>query len=132
MKKINAKFDNKDRIVCVTAPKCHQFFYQPYGTKDRYWLFDTKDFSRSVFAYFRDHGRNLNDLGFSITLNELYEDKHYRRNPKLSKLMERIPSHIEYVIREYATNPKEARKQRDESREPEHLYPARDDYEYAA
>lgn len=133
MKKIKAKFNSKDRIVCVTIPGGHQFFYQPFGTKDRYWLFDVKDFSGSIFAYFRNHGRNLNDLGYSITLNELYYEFKGYRNPKLSKLVERIPSQVEYVIREYIdVKPKEAEKQHDEVREPERLYPAYDDYECAA
>lgn len=131
MKKIKTNVNQKDRIVCVTIPGCHQFYYQPYGTKDRYWLFDTKDFSGSVFAYFRKHGRHLNDIGFSITLKELYEFKEHR-NPKLCKLMERIPSQVDYVVREYISNSKEAHVQHNEDYETGGLYPEHDDYEYAA
>ena len=32
MKKINAKHDNKDRVICVTVTGKHRFYYQPAGT----------------------------------------------------------------------------------------------------
>lgn len=131
MKKINAKFDNKDRIICVTIFGGHQFFYQPYGTKERYWLFNTKEFSASIFSYFRKYGRNLGDLEFSLTLKEFYEFKRYH-NQKLSKLVERIPSQVEYVIREYIINPKEVYKQCDKVCEPEHIDTVCNDYGYVA
>jgi len=99
MKKIIEKHDNKDRIICVTNIGKHEFYYQPFGTKDRFWLFDTKDFSRTIFAYFRDNGRNLNGRGFGLTIKELYEFKGYR-NSELAKIMLRIPGQVEYVIRE--------------------------------
>lgn len=41
MKKINKKYDNKDRIICVSEIGKHKFYYQPVGTKDRLWLFNT-------------------------------------------------------------------------------------------
>lgn len=93
MKRITAHHSNTDRIVCITTPGKHEFFYQPVYTKDRYWLFNC-EFSGSVFAYFRDYGRE-----FSLTIREIYRFKNYW-NPKLVRLMERIPSQIEYVIRE--------------------------------
>ena len=50
MKKIKVKHDNKDRIICVSETGKHKFYYQGAGTKERLWLFDTKDFSGSVFC----------------------------------------------------------------------------------
>lgn len=41
MKKINKKHDNKDCIICVSEIGKHKFYYQPVGTKDRLWLFNT-------------------------------------------------------------------------------------------
>lgn len=99
MKKINKKHDNKDRIICVTDIGKHKFYYQPVGTKERFWLFDTKNFSGSVFAFFRKHGRNLDGIGFSMTIKELYEVGN-GHNVKISKIMDRIPVQIEYVLRE--------------------------------
>lgn len=99
MRKINAKFNNNDRVVCVSLPGKHEFYYQPAGTRERVWLFDTKDFSGAIFDYFRDKGRNMNDRGFSLTIKELYEFKGYH-NHKLATVMKRIPGQVEYVIRE--------------------------------
>ena len=48
MKRINAKHDNKDRVICVTVTGKHRFYYQPAGTRERIWLFDTKAFYGSV------------------------------------------------------------------------------------
>ena len=57
MKRINMKHDNKDRIICVTETTGkHKFYFQSAGTKERLWLFDTKSFSGSVFAFFRKYG----------------------------------------------------------------------------
>ena len=56
MRKIKAKFDKNDRIVCISVPGKHQFFYQPAGTNERIWLFDPKDYSGSIFNYFRTKG----------------------------------------------------------------------------
>ena len=103
MRKIKANFDKNDRIVCISVPGKHQFFYQPAGTNERIWLFVTKDYSGSIFNYFRTKGRNMSDMGFSLTIKELYEFKEYH-NHKLVALMERIPSQVEYVIRERSEN----------------------------
>lgn len=92
MKRISMNHDNKDRIICVSDIGKHKFYYQPVGTKERLWLFDTKSFSGSVFAFFRKHG-------FSMTIKELYEAGN-GRNKKISKIMDRIPGQIEYVLRE--------------------------------
>ena len=54
MKKMKAKHHEKDRIVCVSLPGKQSFYYQPVGTKERLWLFDT-DFSGSVFVFFRQN-----------------------------------------------------------------------------
>ena len=99
MKKIKASFDQKDRVVCVTDQGYHKFFYQPVGSKERILLFVTNEFSGSVFAYFRDKGRNMNGRGFSLTIRELYEYKRFR-NVKLTTVINRIPVMIDYVLRE--------------------------------
>ena len=116
----------------MTVPGKHQLYYQPFGTKERYWLFDTKGFSSSIFAYFRDYGRNMNDMGFSLTLNELYKDKRYHRNTKLTKLIARIPAYVEYAIREYIAKSEEAYEQCDKVHELKYSYSVCDDCKYAA
>ena len=99
MKKIKASFNQKDRIVCVTNQGCHELYYQPVGSKERILLFMTDGFSGSVFAYFRNKGRNMNDRGFSLTIRELYEFKRFH-NVKLTSVIDRIPTMIDYVLRE--------------------------------
>lgn len=99
MKKINIKHDNKDRVICVSDTGKHKFYFQPVGTKERLWLFDTKSFSGSVFAFFRKNGRNLNGIGFSMTLKELYE-VGCNHNDKINKILDRIPAQVDYVLRE--------------------------------
>lgn len=99
MKKINKKHDNKDRIICVSDTGKHKFYFQPVGTKERLWLFDTKNFSGSVFAFFRKNGRNLDGIGFSMTVKELYEVGN-GHNVKIAKILDRIPTQVEYVLRE--------------------------------
>lgn len=83
---------NKDRVICVVSPCKLDFYYQPVRTNDRLWLMQTP-FSGSVFAYFRDQGRNM-----SLTIAEVYSFKSYK-SPKLSHLFSRLPSAIEYVIK---------------------------------
>ena len=99
MKKTKARFDPKDRVVCVTIQGRHEFYYQPVGSRKRILLFVTNDFSGSIFDYFRNKGRNMNDRGFSLTIKELYEFKEYH-NYKLTLVMKRIPSLVDYVVRE--------------------------------
>lgn len=99
MKKIKAKHGNKDRIICVSETGKHKFYFQPAGTKERLWLFDTKNFSGSVFAFYRKYGRNLDDIGFSMTVKELYEIGN-GHNVKINKILDRIPTQVEYVLRE--------------------------------
>lgn len=99
MKKIKMNHNNKDRIICVSDIGKHKFYYQPVGTKEHLWLFDTKNFSGSVFAFFRKHGRNLDGVGFSMTIKELYEVSNCH-NVKITKILERIPAQVEYVLRE--------------------------------
>jgi len=103
MRKINAKCNNGDRVVCVSVPGKHEFYYQPAGTRERIWLFATKDYSGSIFTYFRRKGRNMNDRGFSLTIKELYEFKEYH-NHDLATVIKRIPGQVEYVIRERSEN----------------------------
>lgn len=92
MKKINAPHSNKDRVVCEATPGKLDLHFQPIRTNDRMWLMQIP-FSGSVFAYFRDQGRNM-----SLTIAEVYGFKSYK-NPKLSRLFSRLPSAIEYVIK---------------------------------
>ncbi len=99
MKKIKAKHDKKDRIICVTSAGKHDFYYVPVGTKERFWLLNTKDFSGSIFGFFRKNGRNMDGRGFSLTIKEIYEIGK-SKNDKINKIMDRIPSQVEYVIRE--------------------------------
>lgn len=102
MKKIRAKFNNNDRVVCVTDAGKHNFYYQPYGTHDEIWLFSTK-FSYSIYAYFHSKGRNINNNSYSCTVNQIYKFNDYH-NKKLSMLMNRLPGQIEYAIREQYEN----------------------------
>ena len=99
MRKIKAVNRNdNDRIICVTADGRHDFYYQPVGSKRRHWLVSCS-FSGSIFAYFRDKGRNMDGLGFSLTIRELYRFRSYG-NAKLAHLMERIPGQVDYVLDE--------------------------------
>lgn len=99
MKKIK-NVNQKDRVICVTLSGGHEFYYQPVNSKERIWLFETEDFSGSIFAYFRDNGRNIDGRGFSLTIKQVYEFKKFQ-NVKLCKLFtDRIPKMVEYVIRE--------------------------------
>lgn len=100
MKKINSVHNDADRIVCCSARSTQKFFFQPAGTSERYWLFET-GFSGSVFALFRDCGRRASAGGYSMTLRELYRVKRHD-NPRISKILERIPGQIDYVLREIA------------------------------
>lgn len=100
MKKMKAKHHEKDRIVCVSLPGKQSFYYQPVGTKERLWLFDT-DFSGSVFVFFRQNGRCLEGCGFSLICKELYKIG-YGRNKKINKILGSIPAQADYVLREYA------------------------------
>ncbi len=104
MKKINALHNDQDRIICKTNCGKHEFFYQPVGTREKLWLFSTA-FSGSIFTYFRDCGRRMDESGFSLTLKELYKFKGYR-NYKLANLMDRIPKQVEYAIKEVYRAPK--------------------------
>ena len=93
MKKINAKHDSKDSIICITTICKHEFYYWHFDIKARLRLSDTKDFSGSAFVYFCDNGRNLNGRGFNLTIKELYEFKDYH-NSKFVKAMNRIPQGV--------------------------------------
>jgi hypothetical protein len=110
MKKINnTSVNQKDRIVCVTVTGAHKFYYQPYKSKERIYMFITKDFSGSIFAYFRDNGRCMGGRGFSLTIKELYEDRKMYRNPKIGKIFDRLPGMIDFVLRENAEQKKKVK-----------------------
>lgn len=101
MKKINnSSVNQKDRIVCLTVTGAHKFYYQPFKTKERFYLFSTEVFSGSIFAYFRDNGRCMGGRGFSLTIKEIYEDRKMYRNPKIGKIFDRLPGMIDYILRE--------------------------------
>lgn len=102
MKKIKSQVTPRDRIVCVTVTGAHKFYYQPYKSNERFYLFTTEDFSGSIFAYFRDNGRCMGGRGFSLTIKELYEDRKMYRNPKIGKIFDRLPGMIDYVLCEKA------------------------------
>ena len=106
MRKIKSSFNQKDRVICVTVPGGHEFYYQPAGSRDRILLFVTRGFSGSVFAYFRDKGRNLEGQGHSLTVRELYRFKDFR-NVKLTAVIQRIPAMIDYVLREQSLRKEE-------------------------
>ena len=99
MKKIKVKHDNKDRIICVSESGKHKFYYLSVGTREHLWLFDTKHFSGSVFAFFRKYGRCLDGIGFSMTVKEMYEIGN-NHTVKSNKILDRIPTQVEYVLRE--------------------------------
>lgn len=98
MKKIKMNHSNSDRIICVTTEGLHDLYYQPFKTKDRYWLARC-NFSGGIFTYFRDKGRNMDGMGYGLTIREIYSSCH--NNVKLNHLLNRIPSLIEYVIKEH-------------------------------
>ena len=100
MQKIkNPTVNQKDRIVCLSVPGKHKFFYQPYKSKERTYLFSTEEFSGSVFIYFRDNGRCLDKRGFSLTIKEIYEDRKMYRNPKIAKFFDRLPGELDKALR---------------------------------
>ena len=96
MKKIRAIHSDKDRVICVATSGKLDFYYQPVRDTACMWLHQIL-FSGSVFAYFRNHGCNMNSYGYSLTIGELYKFSDYK-NPKLSRLFSRLPSIIDYVI----------------------------------
>ena len=99
MKKINAKFSQKDRVICVTEQSKHKFYYRQVGSKEKLLLFSVNS-STSILDYFSRKGRMTDNNGYELTIRELYLFRDFH-NYKLSKIMERIPGIIEYVIREY-------------------------------
>ncbi len=127
MKKIkNSSVNKKDRIVCVTVTGVHEFYYKPYKTNERIYLFATKDFSGSIFVYFRDNGRCMGGRGFSLTIKELYEDRKMYRNPKIWKIFDRLPGMIDYVLRENTVHKEQVRHNNRVSDADEIIYEVRE------
>lgn len=89
MKKIHADVKNNDQIIVHNTPGKLHFFYRKSRSCTSYYLYTMK-FSPSVFTFFKNGGH---------TLNELYHF-HAWHNPKLVKVMERLPQAIEYVLKE--------------------------------
>lgn len=98
--KIRHPHNDNDRVICVASKPNGQldFFFQRAGSNDRKWLLWIP-FSGSIFCYFRDHGRNLEGYGWSLTIRQIYQF-HDFSNPKLSRLISRLPGTIDYVLRE--------------------------------
>lgn len=94
MQKMNV--NSKDRIICVTNIDRHEFFYQPYKSNNRIFLFRTRKFFGSVFAHFRKKGRAMPVRGWALTCGELY--KFNKRNVKLTKIMETIAEQVNDVV----------------------------------
>ena len=97
IKRIRAPHSEKDRIVCVATSGKLDFYYQPEHTNDRFWLLQ-QPFSGSIWHYFQNKGCNMFGHGFSLTISELYMFRNFK-NPKLSRLFSRLPSSIDYVIK---------------------------------
>lgn len=117
MKKIKHSINQKDRIVCVALPGKLEFYYQTFGNGKRMALFKGENdkaipFSGSVFKFFRENGRCFDGhSGFSLTLKELYSTKRsYYRNPKIAKVLDRIPRQIDAVLRTSLQAPKADKK----------------------
>jgi hypothetical protein len=104
MKKIRVSHNKKDCIRYIFDGTKQSIYYQPYGTKEQLWLFDSK-FSYSIYSFFHKNGRRLGDNCLGISLAELYEVGH-SRNFKIDKLLDRIPAQVDYVLGERHENKK--------------------------
>jgi len=117
--------NNKDRIICVSKvtsseeqqknklkDSCyknisirgyHTFYYQPVNSTERFYLFSTKRYSRSIAAAFAERGMLVSDRQsiqtHSITLKEFYHLKACHQSYVLNKICDRIPVWINDVIR---------------------------------
>lgn len=94
----SASCSNNDRIICVTSHNKHDFYYQPQGTKNRYWLTDCR-YNGSVYAYFRNRGINMGKRTFSLTIREFYKFRDHK-NVKLANTLNQVLGFVDYVIRE--------------------------------
>ena len=89
MKKMNKIVKNNDRITITKEPGYIHFYYQAAGQASKEYLY-SMEFSGSVFAYFRNNG---------ITIREMYEFNDWH-NPKLAKVMDRLPKIINSLFTE--------------------------------
>lgn len=106
MKKINARFNSKSRVICHSDKETgHTFFYSPFESKECYFLFSVNEYSKSIASFFRDKGIWVNGDSYAITIGELYNfDRYY--NKVLAKLIcIRIPQNVEYVIKYCSDKP---------------------------
>ncbi len=78
----------KERIE-ISKSNNFLHFYLVFG-EYREWLF-SQPYSMSVEAFFRD-GRSM---------NEIRRSNKWRGNPRLSKTIERLPSAIAYVMKDF-------------------------------
>lgn len=82
----------KERIE-ITKSNNHINFYLTFGG-ERHWLF-SQEFSLSVYDYFK----------FGRSLSEMRKHNFWRSNPRLAKTIDRIPSMVGYVRKEYELPP---------------------------
>lgn len=120
----------KDRVVCKSGFKGYKICYKPERAKEEMWLFDIYGHSISIYNYFAQNGVRTAEGEFSLTINQLYALKKYRRNYKINKILERLPAQIEYAIRENLAAKQEVRSHTEVS-EVMHYQFSYDDFEYA-
>ena len=89
MRKIKGNIKKSSRVTIVRNADNINFYYQDNWGRERDYLYSMK-YSPSVMNYFGKNGK---------TIDELYQFKKWN-NHKLSKLIERLPKVIEYVIKE--------------------------------
>lgn len=89
----------KNRIIINSGADVLNFYLvNQYGT---YYLF-TQRYSRGVFEYFR----------FGKSENEIRSFRRWEKNPRLNKTIEKLPSYIRYVMREYVEPDRQAQLRR--------------------
>ena len=89
MRKIKAEVKNNDRITIALASGYIHFYYEAAKQNRKEYLY-SMNFSGSVFDYFRHNG---------ITISEMYKFNDWH-NPKLAKVMDRLPKAIDYALKE--------------------------------
>ena len=87
----------KERIE-ITKNNNRINFYLTFEGR-RHWLF-SQEYSLSVYDYFR----------FGRSVSEIRKHRCWKHNPRLAKTIERIPSMIKYVRKEFELPDKEGRR----------------------
>ena len=78
----------KERIEITKNNNRINFYLTFEG--EQYWLF-SQDYSMSVYDYFK----------FGRSLEELRNHSFWRSNPRLAKTIDRIPTMVRYIRKEY-------------------------------